>query len=206
MIGPAAHHRADYRRSRVLSSLTIPARRWVAPQRAGRRGPPTSRVGRAGLRGTGARLAYSMSFRADMRNREPPRSTCPGAPTPERQRSTRVAPLMNPDRIVEAAIRTAKNILWENIPPTHHLVAGITVRRIRELVHSQSVQSALERSSDTALTLALRAVGQVVANQSRTDREIIDRLWDILDDPHLSQAMGIAQHFRMMLGPYPKRR
>jgi hypothetical protein len=102
------------------------------------------------------------------------------------------------------AIRTAKNILWENIPPTHLLVAGITVRRIRELVHSPSVQSALERSSDTVLTFALRAVGQVVANQSQSDREIINRLWDILDDPYLSQAMGIAQNFRMM--PGPKRR
>jgi hypothetical protein len=113
---------------------------------------------------------------------------------------------MNPDRIVEAAIRTAKNILGENLPPTHLLVAGITVRRIRELVHSPSVQSALERSSDTVLTFALRAVGQVVANQSPSDREIIVRLWDILDEPQLSQAMEIAQNFRMMLGPYPKRR
>ena len=113
---------------------------------------------------------------------------------------------MNPDRIAEAAIRTAKNILWENLPPTHHLVAGITVRRIRELVHSPSVQSALARSSDTVLTFALRAVGQVVANQSQSDRDIVDRLWDILDDPHLNQAMGIAQNFRMTFGPCPNGR
>jgi uncharacterized protein (DUF1778 family) len=112
---------------------------------------------------------------------------------------------MNADRVVEAAVRTAKNILWENIPPTHHLVAGITVRRIRELVHSPSVQSALERSSDTVLKFALRAAGQVVANQSQTDREAIDRLWDILDDPNLSQAMGVPPNSRMMLGPFPKR-
>jgi hypothetical protein len=128
------------------------------------------------------------------------------APTQlERPRSACVAPVMNADRVVEAAIRTAKNILWENIPPTHHLVAGITVRRIRELVHSPSVQSALERSSDTVLTFALRAVGQVVANQSQTDRESVDQLWDILDDPHLSQAMGILQSRMTTLGPYPMR-
>ena len=124
----------------------------------------------------------------------------------ERPRSACVASVMNTDRVVEAAIRTAKNILWENIPPTHHLVAGITVRRIRELVHSPSVQSALERSSDTVLKFALRAVGQVVANQSQTDREAVDRLWAIIDDPHLSQAMGVPPNSRMILGPYPKRR
>jgi hypothetical protein len=123
----------------------------------------------------------------------------------ERPRSACVASVMNADRVVEAAIRTAKNILCENIPPTHYLVAGITVRRIRELVHSPSVQSALERSSDTVLKFALRAVGQVVANQSQTDREAIDRLWAIIDDPHLSQAMGVLPNSRMMLGPYPKR-
>jgi hypothetical protein len=69
----------------------------------------------------------------------------------KRPRSACVASVMNADRVLEAAVRTAKNILRENIPPTHHLVAGITVRRIRELVHSPSVRSALERSSDTVL-------------------------------------------------------
>jgi hypothetical protein len=52
------------------------------------------------------------------------------------------------------------------------------------------------RSSDSALTFALRAVGQTV-NLSQTE--------SALDDPHLSQGMGIAQN-RMMLGPYSKRR
>jgi hypothetical protein len=107
---------------------------------------------------------------------------------------------------VEAAIRAAKNLLWENLPPTHNLLAAVTVTRVRELVHLPSLQSALQRSSDTFLTFALRAVEQVVANRSQTDRQIINRLWDILDDPHLNQALGIPQNSRMTLGPYPKRR
>ena len=46
-------------------------------------------------------------------------------------------------------------------------------------------------------TFALRAVEHVVANQSRTDRETLSRLWDILDDPHLNQALGLPQDYRM---------
>jgi hypothetical protein len=52
----------------------------------------------------------------------------------------------------------------------------------------------------------VRAIEYVVADRSQTDREIITRLWDILDDPHLNQALGITQNSRFMLGPNPKRR
>jgi len=52
----------------------------------------------------------------------------------------------------------------------------------------------LLRSSDTSLAFTLRAVEHVVADQSQTDREIINRLWDVLDDPHLNQALGIPQN------------
>jgi hypothetical protein len=44
------------------------------------------------------------------------------------------------------------------------------------------------------------------ADQSLTDREMINRLWDLLDDPHPNRALGITQNSRAMLGPYPKRR
>jgi hypothetical protein len=30
-----------------------------------------------------------------------------------------------------------------------------------------------------------------------SDREIIDHLWDVLDDPHLNKALGLPQNFRM---------
>jgi hypothetical protein len=38
-----------------------------------------------------------------------------------------------------------------------------------------------------------------------TDLEIITRFWDVLDDPHLNQALGITQNSRFMLGPNSKR-
>jgi hypothetical protein len=54
--------------------------------------------------------------------------------------------------------------------------------RFRDLVRSPAVQSALERSSDTFPAFTLRAAERVLGDQSRADREIIDRLWDVFDD------------------------
>jgi hypothetical protein len=56
--------------------------------------------------------------------------------------------------------------------------------------------TALERSSDTLLKFALREVERVLSDQSRTNRETINRLWDVLDDPHLNRALGIPQNSR----------
>ena len=114
---------------------------------------------------------------------------------------------MNSDRIIVDALKVAQNLLWaKNLPSTRNLPDAATVTRVRELVHSPSIRSALERSSDTLLAFALRAVERVVADQSLTNRQIITRLWDVLDDPHLNQALGIPQNSRITFGPYPKRR
>jgi hypothetical protein len=106
---------------------------------------------------------------------------------------------MNSDRIFEAAIRASKNLLWQNLQSTNDLPDAATVIRLRELVHSPSIRSALLHSSDTLLAFALRAVEHVVADQSQTDREIITRLWDVLEDPHLNQALGMTQNSRFMI-------
>ena len=113
---------------------------------------------------------------------------------------------MNSDHIFEAAIRASKNLLWQNLQSTNDLPDAATVIRLRELVHSPSIRSALLHSSDKLLAFALRAVEHVVADQSQTDREIITRLWDVLEDPHLNQALGMTQNSRFMLGPNSKRR
>jgi hypothetical protein len=96
-------------------------------------------------------------------------------------------------------------LLGQNLQPTQ-LPDAATILRLRELVHSPSTRAALLHSSDMLLAFALRAVEHIVADQSQTDREIINRLWDVLDDPHLNQALGITQNSRFMLGPNRKRR
>lgn len=88
----------------------------------------------------------------------------------------------------------------------HYVADDVTVARLRDLVRSSAVQTALLQSSDTFLTFVLRAVEVVVADHSQTHREIIARLWDMLDEPHLNQALGIPQNSRISFGPYPRRR
>src|SRR6266699_1244207 len=87
---------------------------------------------------------------------------------------------MNTRRVIEAAIRAAEDLLWQNAPPMHYVADEATVARLRDLVRSSAVQAALLQSSDTFLTCVLRAVEVVVADKSQTDREMIGRLWDVL--------------------------
>ena len=104
---------------------------------------------------------------------------------------------MSSGRVVIDAVKMAQRLLWQNLAPTHNLPDATTVMRFRDLVRSPAVQSALERSSDTFPAFALRALGRVLADRSRSDREIISRLWHVLDDPHLNEALGLPQNSRI---------
>jgi hypothetical protein len=72
---------------------------------------------------------------------------------------------MNSDREIADAIKTAQRLLWH----TYDLPDAMKVMRLRTFVRSPTVQSALQRSSDTLLAFTLRAV-ELVSDQSRTDR------------------------------------
>jgi hypothetical protein len=113
---------------------------------------------------------------------------------------------MGSDRVIVEGIKVAKDLLRQNLPPTHNLTDAAVVLRFRELVRSQAIRSALERSSDTVLTFALREAERVLCDQSRPHRETINRLWDILDDAHLNQALGLPGSSRTTFGPYSSRR
>ena len=78
---------------------------------------------------------------------------------------------MSPDRIIVDAIKVAQDLLAQNLPAAQNLSDAAAVMRFRELVRSQAVRSALERTSDTLFAFALRAVERVIFNQSRTNRE-----------------------------------
>ena len=93
---------------------------------------------------------------------------------------------MNSDPVIADAIKTAQRLLWQ----VHDLPDATKVMRLRRLVRSPTVQSALQRNSDTFLAFTLRAIELVIADQSRTDREMIRQLWDILNNPHLIQVLG----------------
>ena len=103
---------------------------------------------------------------------------------------------MSSDRVIIDAIKVAQDLLSQNLAQTRNLTDAATVMRFRELVRSQAIRLALERSSDTVFAFALRAVAQLISDQSRTNRETINRLWDVLDDPHLNKALGLPQNSR----------
>src|SRR5262249_45277353 len=94
---------------------------------------------------------------------------------------------MHSDRVIADAIKAAQLLLGNSsvLPDPTKVV------RLRNFFRSPAVQSALQNSGDTLLVSTLRAVELVVADQSRTDREMIGRLRDILlNNPHLIQALG----------------
>jgi hypothetical protein len=78
---------------------------------------------------------------------------------------------MSSDRVIVDAIKSAQDLLRQNLPPTHNLTDAAAVLRFRELVRSQAIRSALERSSDTLLAFALRGVERVLCDHSRPHRE-----------------------------------
>ena len=99
---------------------------------------------------------------------------------------------MNSDRVIADAIKAAQRLLWHR----YDLPDATKVVRLRKLFRSPTVQSALQNSGDTLLASTLRAVELVVADQSRTDREMIGQLRDILlNNPHLTQALGPQSPF-----------
>jgi hypothetical protein len=112
---------------------------------------------------------------------------------------------MSSERVIVEAIKVAQELLRQNLPRTHNLTDAATVLRLRELVRSPSIQSALDRSSDTLLAFALRTVERVLCDHSRPHRETINLLWGVLDDPHLNKALGLPQNSRTF-GPYQRRR
>jgi hypothetical protein len=99
---------------------------------------------------------------------------------------------MSSERIILDALKLAHSLLvWQNLRPE---TDATTVLRLRELFHSPSVRAALERGSDSLPTFALRDVARVLTDQLQTDGETIARIRNVLDDPHLNEALGLRQN------------
>jgi hypothetical protein len=96
---------------------------------------------------------------------------------------------MSFDPIVDA-LKLAHNLVWENLRPT---TESATVLQLRELFHSPSVRSALERRSDSLRAFAFREIVGVLTDQSQTPGETIARVRSVLDDPQLNEVLGFPQ-------------
>jgi hypothetical protein len=84
--------------------------------------------------------------------------------------------------------------LWEALSPGTS--RGATIVKLKELLWSPEISTALAASSDNYLAFAVRE-SRVLADASAWPDKIISTLWAILDDPPLNAALGIPQNSRM---------
>ena len=109
---------------------------------------------------------------------------------------------MSSDRIVVDALKLAQSLVGQNLRPTTD--AATTVSRLREIFHLPSARAALERGSDSLPTFALRDVARVLTDQSQTHGETIARIRNVLDEPHLNEALGLRQNRWITFRPRPR--
>jgi hypothetical protein len=108
---------------------------------------------------------------------------------------------MSSDWIIVDALKLAHNLMGQNLRPT---TEATTVLRLRELVDAPFLRSALERGSDSLPVFALREIARVLSDQLHTHGEIIMRIRNVLDEPHLNQALGLRQHRWITFRPRPR--
>jgi hypothetical protein len=109
---------------------------------------------------------------------------------------------MDSDRTILQTLKLAHGLMCLDRAPAQTDAA--TVLRVRELVHSPSVRAALERGSDSLPAFALREIARVLSDYSQTYGESIVRIRNVLDEPHLSEALGFRQNRRTILGQRPR--
>jgi hypothetical protein len=97
--------------------------------------------------------------------------------------------------VLENTLRKAQDILWEALPPGTS--RGPTIVKLKELLWSPEISTALAASSDNYLAFAVRESRVALADATASSDKIISTLWAILDDPPLNAALGIPQNSRM---------
>jgi hypothetical protein len=108
---------------------------------------------------------------------------------------------MSSDEIIVDALKLAHSLVWENQRPT---TEAATLLQLRELLHSPSVRSALERSSDSLPKFALRDVARVLTDHSQPHGEALAQIRNVLDDPQLNELLGFPQKRWITFRPRPK--
>jgi len=111
---------------------------------------------------------------------------------------------MSSDHIIGDALKLACTLLCQNVSSSP-LTDARTVLRLRSFVHSPAIRSALRHGSDALPVFALREVARVLSDYSLTYGETIVRIRNVLDDPHLSAALGLRNP-RSISGPDAMRR
>lgn len=94
---------------------------------------------------------------------------------------------------ISRALRQAQALLWVNLPSADNVQDSETITQLQQLLRSPDVAEALRAGPDTELVFYLRAAARVSADDRGNDREIITKLWPILDNPALNEALDLEQ-------------
>jgi hypothetical protein len=93
---------------------------------------------------------------------------------------------MDPATILAAALRTAQATVLSSLGHSHTL----TVLKLRELLWSTKITSALATSSDNCFAFAVRQARIALADAAAWPDTTLAGLRSILDDPALNAALG----------------
>jgi hypothetical protein len=92
--------------------------------------------------------------------------------------------------VIKKALGDAQKVLWHNLPNSRNLPDETAVLTIRTVLSAPTVKKALARANDTVFAFALRRVLHIASDQASDPRDIIARLWDVLDEPELNELLG----------------
>jgi hypothetical protein len=99
---------------------------------------------------------------------------------------------MDPAAILTKALRTAQDIMRDSLGRSR----ALAILKLRELLWSAEITTALAASSDNCSAFAIRASRTVLADTAAWPDETLAALWHILDDPALHAALGLPHSSR----------
>jgi hypothetical protein len=105
---------------------------------------------------------------------------------------------MEPQRVIEIAMREAQDILWDSLPPDSPAKPH-AVHNLRLLFQRVQTRLALKQASDSLLTFHARAVQRILFDDSRDEDGIFAALVPALDDPGLNALLGLPPNSRITI-------
>jgi hypothetical protein len=94
--------------------------------------------------------------------------------------------------LLTKALRAAQDIMRDSLGRSR----ALAILKLRELLWSAEITTALAASSDNCSAFAIRASRTVLADPAAWPDETLAALWSILDDPALDAAPGLPRRPR----------
>jgi hypothetical protein len=109
------------------------------------------------------------------------------------------------DGAIHQALRDVRDLLSANLPSMRKLPDDRTVACLRTIVRAASVQRAIERGNDTALSFATRREPRP-SETELPPAAILNLLWGIMDERELNRILAVLPHSHLRLWKKPPAR